>query len=168
MPRTLRLTAEAKAAYVAFYNILSLERDRVSDENAKSLIAKARVVAGRLILIHHGLRLACMESDDLDGPVTLESAEAGIAWMRWCLEEQIRVYGFSGAKYHREMASYLDKTIRARLPTLTATVRQVQRLNNRMFATKESAHAAMEQLVSIGSADWTDETHQKIRMKPAP
>lgn len=161
LPRVAQLSPEAKAAYVGCFNGMELEIQQTSDENAQSFISKARVQVGRFALIHHGLRLAC-EDRDLSREVGLVSMEAAIRWGRWCLEEQLRVYGF-GSKTHREQqARELVAGIRERCPTGSATVRQVQRLNWRRYEDARAANAAMAQLVELGHARWSDETRSKV------
>lgn len=164
MPRTVHMTEEAKACYVGLHQDLTLQIKQTKDDNAKAFISKARVTAARIMLIVHVLGLACEGSDDLDALVSLESAEASSKIMRWCLNEQIRVYGFGAAVHRREQAEYLAATIRERLPTPTATVRQVQRLNQRRYKTRNAAIAAMEQLVNLGFARWTSGRKTKIQL----
>ncbi len=162
VPRVVSLTPEAKAAYVSFFNVLSLERAEVGEEHCKSIISKARVQAGRLALIHHGLRLACEDASDLDRPLSLGSMEAAIAWARWCLEEQIRVFKFGGLHHKQERARYLIERIKERLPTRTATATQIHRLNSRRFKSASAARAAMAQLVELGHAQWASGKKRKI------
>lgn len=160
LPRVLSLSVEAKAAYVGFFNAMELEIGQTPDENARAFMSKARVQAGRLALIHHGLRLAG-EDRDLARDVGLASMESGIRLARWCLEEQLRVYGF-GAKAHREQAAAeLASKIRERFPD-GATAREIQRTNWRRYENVGAAKAALVQLVELGHARWADEAKSKV------
>jgi len=166
VPRVSVLTTRAKAAFVGFFDALTAEAEDLTDENAQAVFSKARVQAARLTLIHHGLRLAC-GSRDLDEPVDLESAEAGIAWGRWCLEEQLRVYGFGSVGYRQKRAAELVVSIRAKCPTGSATVRQVQRTNNTRYKSAQAARADMASVVELGLGRWADETRDKVILNPA-
>lgn len=165
IPHILTLSVEAKAAYTSFFNALSLELKQTTDEAAKGLISKGRVIAARLALIHHGLLNACVGGDKVFEQVGLESVQAAAAWTRWCLEEQIRVYGFSAMAAREEHANYLLATIREKLPTPTATPRQLMRLNGRRYESRNAALAAMGQLVDQGYARWNDKK-DKITLLP--
>jgi hypothetical protein len=164
IPRTVFLTPEAKACYVGFFDAISLEYDEAAargDENMQAFLSKARTQAGRLALIHHGLRLACGDRD-LGAPVALESMQAAVAWMRWCLDEQLRVYGFGNREFREREAKELAKIIRERMPTPSATVRQIQRINARRWGTRAAAQAALSRLVELGHGRWGDEKQTKV------
>ncbi len=162
LPRVARFSTEARACYAAFHNAMELEIHQTTDENARAFISKARLQAARLALIHHGLRLAC-EDRDLTRDVGLASVEAAALWARWCLEEQIRVYGF-GAKAHREQSVREVVAALRRHPTPVVTTRQVQRL--RKFESAGAARAVMTQLVELGHARWADESKNKLTLNP--
>jgi len=169
LPYTLKLSSKAKEVYVGYFNSVSQQIGKLQSESAISFASKARVLAGRLMLIHHGLSLASKPAKDKavgvpDAPVGPKSAEAGVAWAAWCLAEQLRVYGFSRLEYNKEQATRLAALIKDKSANgLTATVRQVQRYNSRRYKNGKEATAAMDQLVEAGLAHW-DSKKEKVTL----
>lgn len=162
-PHVAWLSAEAKAAYVTFFNSISLEIEEAADENVRGFMSKARVVAARLALIHHGMKLAANNEAAVRLEVDQDSVMAGVAWARWCLEEQIRVYGFASQAGREEKARYLIARIRAKHGG-TATPRQAMKLNQKRFKNIKAATAAMDQLVELGYAVWDAGAKKKIHL----
>ncbi len=160
-PHVLTLTPEAKAHYVDFFNEISGEIAGMENEQARGFASKARVVAGRLMLIHRGLHLASGGYGSMTGPVELDSAKAGVAWARWALAEQMRVYGFTSIEYARQQAETLAEAIRDKHKG-RATIRQVQHTNTKRYPNAEAAKDAMEQLVKAGLARWADGSSKKV------
>jgi hypothetical protein len=161
-PHVLKFSPDAKKVYVEYFNAVSHLTHGMEDEHCRSVASKARVMAARMALIHHGLVLACGDGSEVAGPVGVDSAKAGVAWAKWCLAEQMRVFQFSNVEYARKQADYLLGCIKDRCKGNSATVRQVQRLNAKRYKNADAAVAAMEQLVEAGYARWADERKQKI------
>lgn len=163
LPRVVQLldNTAPKAVYTTFFNAVALEIDETADDNVRGFLAKARTHAGRLALIHHGLSLAC-GSRNADDPISVESVRAGTEWARWCLEEQLRVYGFGSVVNSRDRADELLKIIQTKSLTKSATVRQVMRWNGHKFPEREKALAAMALLVEQGYARWKDEARDQV------
>jgi len=157
MPHVLNLTRDAKEMYVGFFNVISLEISGSSDEALKAMASKSRIMAGRLALIHHGLKIACAKESHANIPVDVDSMDAGIEWARWCLDEQTRVYGFAGHEHRKEQAEYLAGLIQTKGKRNSVTIRQTQRLNARRYKNNDIAKAALDQLVEMGYATWNDE-----------
>lgn len=161
-PRVVRFDPHAQAAFVSFCNSSGAEMNAETDEHALTLHAKVDTQAARLALVHHGLRIACGERD-VEAPVTLASAEAGIAWARWCLAEQLRAYGYTSAVAREESAAELANLIREKLPTKSATTRQVMRLGGgKRWAKAELARSAMAYVVEFGHGRWASEKRDKV------
>ena len=151
-PHELELTPGAKDIYVSFFESMTRMIRETSNEHAQAFASKARVMAARLILIHRGLALADVRPETITAPVGVDSAAAGVAWMQWCLAEQMRIYGFAAEEHDRQQATYLATFIRERGGT--ATVREVQRYNSRRFKTVNDAMVAMNEMVTLGLARW--------------
>jgi len=153
-PHIFKLSDEAQDHYVGFFNQISHAMSGMANESSRALASKARVVAGRLILIHHGLTLAARQATILTEPVSLDSAEAGCAWAQWFLDEQMRVFGFSQGEYARQQTEYLYARIAEKCPRKQAKIRDVQRLNPRKYESTSAVRAAMSQLVEAEMARW--------------
>ncbi len=161
-PFILDLSPEAKKVYVKFFNKMSKRLHDSEDEHAKSFMSKSRVNAGRLILVHRGMVLATDNTKVKTDPVGVESAIAGCAWAEWCLNEQMRVYGYSAIEYAREQAHYLAGRIAMKCKNKKATARTVMAINNRKFTTMKLAHKGLESLVSAGYARWLSTTEIEL------
>jgi len=143
----------ALTAYKGYFNQVSAEIDAdPHGEYRNAFRSKARFVAGRMALIHHGLRSACGVGP-LRAEVARDSVEAGIAWSRWCLEEQMRVYGYVRELRRQKMADYIV-TARGKLRTTVVTSRQIQHLNTKKFRREYLAREALAALVERGQARW--------------
>ena len=157
-PRVVQLDPHAKAALVAFKRGLAKQTNDTEDERQISLLGKTHAQAARLTLIHHGLRIACSERE-LDAPVTAESAEAGIAWARWCLDEQLRAYGYYFKAQAEETVQvrvdYLVGLLRRRFPG-GATVQQVKKANQRRWPKRADVQGALDEAVGVGRVRWAD------------
>jgi len=161
--RVLTLNRDAKALYVAFFNEMTDYIAKADNERAQLFASKARVQCARMILIHRGLVLAAQKSDDLDKPIGIDSALAGIEWMKWCLNEQMRIYSFAAGEHARQEADYLADLIRARLKEQAATVRNLMKINPKRYSSAPVTLAAMQQVVDLGLARWT-EPKKKIEL----
>jgi hypothetical protein len=155
-PHVLSLTDEAKAAYVGYFNRITHQMAGRQDEHFRSVASKARIMAGRLALIHRGLYLATeSRNEKIGSPLPLASMEAGIAWAQWCLAEQLRVFGFAGAEYAQQQAQHLAGAIARKYPaTKRASIRQICRMDSRRYPNVEAAVQAAECMVQQGVARW--------------
>lgn len=155
-PHVLALSNDAKAAYVGFFNSITHQMAGRQDEHFRSIASKARIMAGRLALIHRGLYLATeARGDAMAAQLPLASMEAGIAWAQWCLAEQLRVYGFAGAEHAKQQAERLAEAIAKKYPsTKRASIRQICRMDSRRYPNAEAAVQAAECMVQQGVARW--------------
>ena len=163
LAKILTLSPAAKSAYVDFYNDIADELFEADNDNSRSIISKARVMAARLALVHRALWIAT-EGGSENEPLPLASMEAGIEWARWCLAEQMRVYGFTQAQTGEQAGKYLADRIRSKHDLdewLCAS--QILRLNNRRYKNAERALEAMAQMVAAGLAEW-DSNQKKVRL----
>ena len=163
IPQVLTMSPAAKDAYVAYYDEIADELFRADNDNSRSIISKARVMAARLALVHRALVLAT-EGGSENEPIPLDSMQAGIEWAKWCLAEQMRVYGFSEAREISKKGAILADRIKAKhaLDEWLAPG-QICRLNNRKYSNIEKAREAMGHMVDAGLAEW-DSGKQKVRL----
>ncbi len=167
MPHVLTLTDEAKAAYVTYFNLVSCKISQMENEQARGFASKAREMAGRLTLIHRGLWLACKENQGktkMTDPVGVESVIAGTSWARWCLNEQMRVYGYSAIEYARNQAEYLFETMKNKGKVKAVPIRLVMRMNSRRFKDAKAVTEAIDAMVQAGYARWDDGRKQSVTL----
>ena len=163
-PHVLVLDDAAKVAYVAFFNQISHELAGQADDNARAIISKTRMLAGRLTLVHHGLQMACEKLADFGArKVGLASVTSGCIFARWFLDEQMRVFEFSTYNYNKKTAAELLATLKLRhSDNAEISVRDVYRMNQRKFPSKKDAMTALESLVGFELARWFDLSKKKI------
>ena len=164
VPWKCKPSREAVAIYADYHNTagaLAAEEGRADSEAA--FLTKSQTNAARLTLIHHGLVNAC-EGGDMRLEVQRESAEAGVEWARWCLNEQLSVYSYTTRVSTEEAGRYLASRIYKKHGTGEVTRSGVTRLNSRRWPTTAAAHAAMVQLVELGWARWTDTAQDRLAL----
>lgn len=150
LPHALRLSPQAKATWVAFYNEWADEQ-AAADGPIAAALSKLEGYAARLALAHHVVSCAASASDDRR-EIGQQSLEAGVALARWFAGEARRIYGLlSEADEDRDLRRLLDY-VGARGGSIT--VRQLQRANNYKYPTAEAAQAALDELASAGLACW--------------
>jgi len=162
IPQILTLAPGAKKAYVTYYNEIAHAIDAADNDNSRSLISKSRIMAARLALAHRALWLAT-EGGSENEPLPVASMEAGIEWARWCLAEQMRVYGFKKSEDAREAGQALADKVKAKHGMDWVCPSQVTRLNNRKYKKAAIAREAMAQMVDAGLAEW-DAQKEKVRL----
>lgn len=150
-PHLVRLSPEAKAAWVRFVNEHGADQaERVGDEAAAW--AKLEGYAARLALVIHLTRVAAGDPSLLDPElVDAESIAAGVALVRWFAHEVERVYSvLSGDEDARERSRIAD-WIAGKGGVVT--VRELSR-GPREYRDAEKAKAALEGLVAAGLGTW--------------
>jgi hypothetical protein len=90
MPRTIPLSEDGKAEFVAFYNAHARTQVTLVAEEAAAW-SKLEGYAARLALIIH-LARQCLADAPNPGPVDHQSVAAAVALVRWFGDEAIRVY----------------------------------------------------------------------------
>lgn len=156
VPRYLKFDPPAKDVYIDFHNRMEKVVDEAANDHVRAFAAKAQQNAGRMCLIHRGLWLSEHSDADLDGPVGVESVTAGTEWMKWCLAEQMRVYGFAAEQYARDEANKLADKIRSKWQDKAVAVRDIQRTNQRHMPAVDDAVIAVQSLVVLGLARWVE------------
>lgn len=151
LPHVLNLEPTAKSRYVDYFDEISAGIVSMS-EVQRMFASKSRLFAARFCLKHRGLWLAT-EGGEISDPVPRASMEAGIAWAKWGLNEQLRVYGLAAQQYQRSTAQDLMAIIKVKLNGV-ASPRQLMRINGRRYNNKGQAKDALQQLVAAGLGTW--------------
>ena len=152
IPYLLKLSAEAKVAWIAFYEEWAAEQAAAEGEVAAAL-SKLEAYAARLALLHHVATCLWLEVDDRR-EVGVKSIEAGIALCRWFADEARRIYATLSETNEERETRRLIEFIRDRGGRIT--VKQLQRSNARKYPTAELAESALESLVERGQARWEE------------
>jgi hypothetical protein len=151
-PQKLRLTDEARAAWVAHYDAWGHRQAGADGEDA-ALLSKLEGAAARLALVHYVCE-SVARGEKAEGPVGLESVEAGIALAKWFYAESCRIYAAlresSGERQTRRLVEFM------RQHGGRMTVRQLMRANSRRYPDSATAEAALQGLVDAGLAAWED------------
>jgi hypothetical protein len=145
-PVPLNLSADAKRAWVAFYNEHAQEQLELTGDLAAAW-SKLEGYAARLALVVHLTRWAAglAQIGEPPGDVDAESVEAGIALSRWFGNEAQRVYAaLSESDEEREQRELVELMQRK---GGCATVRELMRSSRRYRASADEAEAALEDLV---------------------
>ncbi|MEI7837453.1 MAG: DUF3987 domain-containing protein, partial [Planctomycetota bacterium] len=147
----LTLTPNAKAAYVEFYEIAEDLVAGVGSEHAGAFASKAREVAGRIALILHGMDMAtgCRR---MTGQVDTTAVAGGVRIARWCLAEQLRVFGLSSGRFVSRREDEAAAWMRTRGGR--ATARELHRSHQKRYKNADQAQADLDRLVASGKARW--------------
>lgn len=152
VPFGLRLTPEAKAAWVNFYDEWALMQAASEGEMAAAY-SKLEAYAARFALIHHVTSLAYLQEDDCN-PVDEISIRAGISLCHWFAGEARRIYAALAESDEQRERRRLLEWIRTRGGTVTA--KELQRSNSRKFPSAGIATLALDGLVQDGYGQWQD------------
>jgi hypothetical protein len=90
MPRTITLSADAKAEFIAFYNAHARKQATLVAEEAAAW-SKLESYGARLAMVIHLAREALADAPT-PGPVDRQSVVAAVTLVRWFGEEAMRVY----------------------------------------------------------------------------
>jgi DNA polymerase-1 len=152
VPFAVKLSPEAKEAWVQFYNEWA-EVQAGSEGETAAAYSKLEGAAARLALLHHLVGQVSGGEDDCD-PVGKESIDAGVELCRWFARESRRIYSILSESREETEARRLVEFIRARGGRIT--VKELQRSNSRKYPTAALAEAALNSLVQAGLARWQD------------
>jgi hypothetical protein len=152
LPHVLKLSAEAKAAWVAWYNGWAQEQAAVEGELAAAF-SKLEEAAARLALLHHVVTRVARGGDDLV-PVEAPSVEAGATLARWFAREARRVYATLAETEQDRNTRRLVEFIAGRGGSITA--RALQNSNSRKFPSVEVAEGTLCALVEAGLGVWVE------------
>lgn len=159
-PVVVRMTPDAKAAWVGYFNSHAKEQADLTGELAAAW-SKLEEYAARLALVIHFARWAAGDADP--DAVDVESMKAGIELAQWFKAEAKRVYAMlSQSDEDREQRQLVD-WIRGKGGSVT--VRELTR-GPRDYRRTDDAEAALQELVEAGMGEWQTDTHQGGRGRP--
>ncbi len=154
-PHEVRLSPEAKALFIPFYNANGAAMFAADDDEAAGR-AKLEAYALRFALVFHCIRY---RDGNTDPPVCAEDMVAAVKLTQWFIGEMIRVYGLlaettdhAAARKLHDWAMRLASRNGGRL-----TVRLVQNANSRKYPTAETAEAVLTTLATSGLWQWASE-----------
>jgi DNA polymerase I-like protein with 3'-5' exonuclease and polymerase domains len=147
-PFIVRLTPEAKALWVAFYDEWAGVQFGLDGELAAAF-SKLEAYAARFALLHHVITY--IDADDCD-PVEPASMAAGIELARWFAHEAERVYAMLGERAEDTAERRLVEFIQARGGSIKPS--DLHRSSKRRYPTAGHAEAALDALVSAGYGEW--------------
>jgi DNA polymerase I-like protein with 3'-5' exonuclease and polymerase domains len=151
-PFPVRMTPEAKAAWVRFYTQWARVQARVEGELAAAF-SKLEGYAARLALLHHVVTNVGRGEDDCQ-PVEPSSIEAGVTLVQWFAYEVRRIYV---ALAETEDQRYVRKLVELiRSWGGAATARKLQKASGSRYRITEEAEAVLQELVDAGLADWQE------------
>jgi DNA polymerase I-like protein with 3'-5' exonuclease and polymerase domains len=158
-PFVVRMTPEARAAWVRFYDEWG-ETQEGLDGDLAAAFSKLEAYAARFALLHHVVtHLPRTGSDELDvrdpsDPVDVESMTAGVELARWFAYEAERVYAMLGEKEEDTAERRLVEFIRRKGGAISA--RELQRANGRKYPTVAVAECALDGLATAGYGSWVE------------
>jgi hypothetical protein len=151
-PGLVRLTPEAKAAWIAYYNAHAVEQADLTGDMAAAW-SKLEECAGRLALVVHYVRWAAGGVAD-ETQLDAASMNAGIELTRWFKGEAKRVFAMLDESDAERDQRRLVEWIGRKGGTVTA--REAQQ-GCRWLKKPGAAEAALEELVKAGHGNWTTE-----------
>jgi DNA polymerase I-like protein with 3'-5' exonuclease and polymerase domains len=151
-PHVLRLSAKAKAAWVAFYDSWAQEQVAAEGELAAAL-SKLEAYAARFALVHHVVSCVWLEVDDRRD-VGVESVEAGVTLCRWFAREARRIYRILSESTEDRETRRLVEFLQGRGGKIA--MRELMRANCRRYPDAATAESALATLVEAGLARWVE------------
>ena len=150
-PMLVRLSADAKAAWKAYYDAHAFEQAELNGDMAAAW-SKLEEFAARLALVVHFTRWAASNSTLTNANVVdAASMDAGIVLAKWFKHEARRVYAMlDESDAERDQRRLLDWIGRK---GGTVTPREVQQ-GCRWVKEAGAAEAALEELVKVGRGTW--------------
>jgi hypothetical protein len=144
-PVPLRLSAEAKRIWIAFYNEHAQEQLELAGDLAAAW-SKLEGYAARLALVVHLTRRAAGAAltDEDSGDIDAASIKAGITLSRWFGNEAERVYAALSESDEEHEQRELVELIQRRGGSITP--RELMHASRRYRGSADDAEAALEQL----------------------
>lgn len=162
-PCVLRLDAEARAAWVAFYNEHAETQERAGDDAEAAALGKLEGAAARLALVVHVVRAMQGEGSAQPDLVDGVSMACGIRLARWFTLEARRVYAEMSVgpeeRAQRDLIRWIAK--RGGRATERDLARGLWRCKAPGAATK-----ALESLVQAGLGTWEESTPSRRGGRP--
>jgi hypothetical protein len=150
-PALVRLSADAKTAWKAYYHAHAIEQAELTGDMAAAW-SKLEEYAARLSLVVHFTRWAAGDVAD-ETRLNLSSMNAGIVLAKWFKHEARRVYAMldesDAERDQRGLVDWIDRK------GGTVTPREVQQ-GCRWLREPGAAEAALDELVKGGRGTWRD------------
>jgi hypothetical protein len=155
-PRLLRLNADAKKAYVAFFNRTSAELFELPDGDLKAALSKLRETAARIALILHAAKAESDRRVDLN-VVDADSMSRAIRLAEWLRVETRRSYRLLGQTIEERAEQSADDKLFSWIGRQAepVTARDVV-AGCRWIGTADDAKASLQRLVEAGRGRWED------------
>jgi hypothetical protein len=152
-PVLVRLSADAKAAWKAYYNAHAIEQAALTGDMAAAW-SKLEEYAARLALVVHFIRWAASDPMLTNANVVdAASMNAGITLAKWFKREARRVYAMldesDAERDERQLVDWIGRK------GGTVTPREVQQ-GCRWLKEPGAAETALEKLVKAGRGTWRD------------
>ena len=148
----VKLTPEAKAQFVAFYNSNGIEMAD-ADGELRSAMSKLEGYALRFALIFHCCRYPASPSDE---PIGIEDMAAAVALAKWFIGEFNRVYALLAEQPEDRNLRTLATQVKRKADKFegSITVKQLQNSNSRQYKRSDLAEADLDTLVGAGFGSW--------------
>ena len=153
--RLVRLTADAKKAYVEWHDRHAEEAVEKSDDE-KAAWSKLRETVARLALVIHEVRLAAGDAVDPDF-VDVASVDRAIRLVEWQKHETLRVYKLLAESAEDRVVRQADERLAAYVASQggTVAVRDVI-AGCRWIKDAGAAEAALQRLLAAGRGQWIE------------
>jgi len=161
VPEILTLSADAKTAWVDFYNQHAAERDGLGDDLA-SAWSKLEQYAARLALVIHLTRWAADE-DVQPRQLDVISMRAGVTLSRWFAGEARRIYTLLDQSPEDDLRASLIEFIRRQGGEVAPRdlISGLRRIKN-----SDEAEAALSALVEAEIGTWVNRQRSSIGGRP--
>jgi hypothetical protein len=150
-PALVRLSGDAKTAWIAFYNAHAVEHAELTGDMAAAW-SKLEEYTARLAMVVHFTRWATGEVAD-EARLDLSSMNAAIVLAKWFKHEARRVYAMldesDAERDERRLVDWIGRT------GGTVTPREVQQ-GCRWLKEPGTAEAALEELAKAGHGAWRE------------
>ncbi|WP_309382028.1 DUF3987 domain-containing protein [Cerasicoccus frondis] len=161
-PNVIELKGNAKQAFIAYVNENGEEMESAKD-TPRAFMSKSTTAAARLALIHCGLS-ANFSGKQMPSEIPLESMQAGVAWARWSLREQLRVFGFAKTQTKDDMINDILQAVESYGGKVTSRKLQQNGFPRKFGMPVDAKHCKqlMGMLVSAGKAQWNSKTEIQL------
>jgi hypothetical protein len=163
-PFPVRMTPEAKAAWVSFYGEWAQAQANVEGELAAAY-SKLEGYTARLALLHHVVSNVGRGEDDCQ-PVEPASIEVGVTLAKWFAYEVRRIYAALAEPEAARQTRRLIEFIRSHGGRMTP--RRLHLSNKARYPDPEAAEVALGALVEAELAAWVEPVNSKGVGRPVP
>lgn len=146
-PETVSLGAEAKAAFLAFFEEHGTLLNAATGDEAAAL-SKLEAICARLALILHCVWMATVRCE-MDVPLAEDTMQRAVALTRWFRFETLRVYRILGADVEQEQ----QRTLYEQIESMGGNI-ELRTWYRSKNLSKEAAEKQLQALVDAGLAQW--------------